>query len=62
MNTDAEPDVRHAVRGAELQGGVGLTHPHLGEARGGAAGGLQESHAVAVQHVVHAKLLHSSPA
>lgn len=61
MNSDAEPDVRHAVRGAELQGGAGLAHPYLGEARGGAEGGLQEPDALAVQHAVHAELLHPSP-
>lgn len=61
QKTDAEPDVRHAVRGAELQRGAGLTHPHLGEARGGAEGGLQEPDAAPVQHAVHAELLHPPP-
>lgn len=59
---DAEPDVWPAVGGAGLQGGAGHTHPQPGEARGGAAGGLQEPDAAPVQHPVHAELLHPPPA
>lgn len=59
---DAESDVRRAVRGAELQRGAGLAHPHPGEARGGAEGGLQEPHAAPVEHAVHAELVHPPPA
>lgn len=59
---DAEPDVRRAGGGAGLQRGAGLTHPHPGEARRGAKGGLQEPDAAPVQHTVHAELLHPPPA
>lgn len=61
-NADAKPDVWRAVRGAGLQRGAGLTHPHPGEARGGAEGGLQKPDAAPVQHTVHAELLHPPPA
>lgn len=60
-NPDAEPDVWHALRGAGLQGGAGLAHPHVGEACGGAEGGLQEPDAAPVEHAVHTELLHPTP-
>lgn len=60
-NTDAEPDVRCAVRGAGLQRGSGHAHLHPGEECGGAEGGLQEPAATPVQHIVHTELLHPPP-
>lgn len=39
-NTDAEPDVRRADRGAGLPRGDGHPHPRFGEERGGAQGGF----------------------
>ncbi|XP_078811262.1 uncharacterized protein LOC101161168 isoform X3 [Oryzias latipes] len=59
---DEQPDVRRAGGGAGLQGRAARAHPRPGEARAGAARGLPDPHAAAVQHALHPELLHPPPA
>ncbi|XP_077404347.1 small conductance calcium-activated potassium channel protein 3-like isoform X2 [Vanacampus margaritifer] len=53
---------RRAGGGAGLPGRAGHARPRPGEARGGAARGFPGPHAAADQHLVHAELLHTTPA
>uniref|UniRef100_A0A3P9KXY1 Calmodulin-binding domain-containing protein n=1 Tax=Oryzias latipes TaxID=8090 RepID=A0A3P9KXY1_ORYLA len=60
--SDEQPDVRRAGGGAGLQGRAARAHPRPGEERAGAARGLPDPHAAAVQHALHPELLHPPPA